>query len=162
MKKVTLLAATMFIIFSAFSQNVVSFRLGLDKYFETGSKMSYGPGASFQHAMTENVALGFNFDFHLSEISGVSMLNFEPRVDYYLNEMFKGFHVGSNIGLGLTMFTGGSSKMVQLGANLGYSLPLGEKLLFDVSSGLGYGMSLETGGGGSFGVKPVLSLGYKL
>ena len=160
MKKITLLLAIA-LSTAAFSQNVISLRGNLAKEFETGSITLFGPGASFQHALNENMAFGLNFDYLVGE-SSYSMMNIEPRFDYYLNSMFDGLHVGSNIGFNNYSESSVSFKALQLGALIGYTHPLNDNLHIDFSTGAGLGMSLETGGGSNFGIRPTLSIGYKL
>jgi hypothetical protein len=161
MKKIILIFATFVFASSANSQNQISLRGGLSKQFETGSITFFGPGASFQYGLNENTALGLNFDYHIGE-SSTSLINIEPRLDYYLNSVYNGIHIGSNIGFNMYSVAGTSSKALQLGALLGYTHPLSDNLTVDLSCGAGLGMSLESGGGSNFGVRPALSLGYKL
>lgn len=164
MKKIALLITTIALAYTVNAQNVLSLRGGLSKQFETGSVTFFGPGASFQHGLNENMAIGLNFDYHFGEAS-TSLMNIEPRFDYYLNSVFNGFHIGSNIGFNnYSQSLGGvsfSAKALQLGANLGYTHPLSENMLIDIACGAGLGMSLESGGSSNFGVRPALSLGYK-
>lgn len=165
MKKIFLTIATIIAMNSLISQNLVSLRAGLSKQFETGSITYFGPGASFQYGLNENMALGLNFDYHFGESSS-SLMNIEPRFDYYLNSLYNGLHIGSNIGFNnySQSFAGVSvsAKALQLGALVGYTHPLSDNLTVDLSCGAGLGMSLETGGKSNFGVRPTLSLGYKL
>jgi hypothetical protein len=165
MKKIFLILATIVIANSANSQSVASLRGGVTKNFSTGSPTFFGPGASFQYGLNENMALGANFDYHIGEASS-SWINIEPRFDYYLNSAFNGFHVGSNVAY--TMFTqsitflgvttSASASQMHIGASLGYTHPISDNLLVDVSSGIGYTMFT---GSGSLGIRPAVSLGYK-
>lgn len=160
MKKIVLLITTVILAYSANAQSVLSLRGGLSKQFETGSITFFGPGASFQHGLNENMAIGLNFDYQVGE-SSTSLINIEPRFDYYINSVFDGFHIGSNIGFNNYSVGSVSAKALQLGALLGYTHPLSDNLQVDISCGAGLGMSLETGGKSNFGVRPALSLGYK-
>ena len=165
MKKIFLIIATTVLANALYAQSVVSLRAGVTKNFETGFPTFFGPGASFQYGLNENMVIGGNFDYHVGESSS-SWMNIEPRFDYYLKSTFNGFHIGSNVAytmftqsftfLGIT--TSASVSQMHLGASFGYTHPLSDKLLFDASTGLGYTMFT---GSGSFGIRPALSLGYK-
>jgi len=168
MKKIFLFIAVILSANLVFGQNVLSLRGGISQQFESGSPLLFGPGASFQRGINENIALGLNFDFHFGSKSGISytQMNFEPRFDYYFNGVFNGFHAGSNFAFNIVGASVGgvstSAKAIHLGATLGYTHPLSDKMLLDFTSGFGNTMSIETGGGSSFGIRPAVSLGFKL
>lgn len=157
MKKITLLLAVIAISSAAFSQNVISLRGGVTKNFSTGAPTFFGPGASFQRGINENIALGLNFDYHVAENSQ-SWMNIEPRVDYYFDKVFQGFHAGSNIGYTTYSISSIGVSQLHIGASLGYTHPLSENLQIDIASGLGYTLF---SGEGSLGIRPALSIGYK-
>jgi hypothetical protein len=155
MKKIFLIIATTVLANAMYAQSVVSLRAGVTKNFETGFPTFFGPGASFQYGLNENMVIGGNFDYHVGESSS-SWMNIEPRFDYYLKSAFDGLHIGSNVAY--TTLSPRSASQLHLGASIGYTHPLSDKLLFDASTGLGYTMFT---GSGSFGIRPALSLGYK-
>jgi hypothetical protein len=158
MKKILLIIATIALVNSTNAQSLLSLRGGVTKNFQTGSPTFFGPGVSFQHGLSENMVIGGNFDYHVGEASS-SWMNIEPRFDYYLKSAFDGLHIGSNVAY--TMFSQSVSASVgqlHIGASFGYTHPLSDNLVIDLSTGLGYTMFT---GEGSLGVRPALSLGYK-
>ena len=158
MKKILLIIATIALVNSTNAQSLLSLRGGVTKNFQTGSSTFFGPGVSFQHGLSENMVIGGNFDYHVGEASS-SWMNIEPRFDYYLKSAFDGLHIGSNVAY--TMFSQSVSASVgqlHIGASFGYTHPLSDNLVIDLSTGLGYTMFT---GEGSLGVRPALSLGYK-
>lgn len=152
MKKITLLIA--FAIFTqlAFSQ-VVGLRGGASLI--DGSNF-FGPGATFQYGINENIVVGLNLDYHLGESSS-SLLNVEPRVDYYLKSAFDGLHLGTNFSYLRTSFGSASVGEFALGGSLGYSHPINENLIIDLSSGGAYLMDSKV-----LAIRPILTLAYKL
>jgi hypothetical protein len=158
MKKILLIIATIALVNSTNAQSLLSLRGGVTKNFQTGSPTFFGPGVSFQHGLSENMVIGGNFDYHVGEASS-SWMNIEPRFDYYLKSAFDGLHIGSNVAY--TMFSQSVSASVgqlHIGASFGYTHPLSDNLVIDLSTGLGYTMFT---GEGSLGIRPALSLGYK-
>lgn len=166
MKKITLLFAMFIVTTSAFSQAAGSLRGGASLI--SGSTF-FGPGASFQYGLNPNIVIGLNFDYHVGSASS-SLMNIEPRFDYYLNSAFNGIHLGTNIGMnmtsqtipgitiGTTTFGGGtvSSSEIGAGALAGYTHPLSDKMFLDVSCGGGYLMTSKV-----VAIKPTLSVGMK-
>jgi hypothetical protein len=166
MKKIFLILATIVLANAAYSQAAGGLRGGL--VLADGATY-FGPGASFQYGINENIVLGFNFDYHIGSGSS-SLMNIEPRVDYYLKSAFDGFHIGSNISYlhqsvtipvitfgGITVGGGtASSGQMAVGALAGYTHPLSDKLFLDVAAGGAYMLT-----GKAFAVRPTLTLGYK-
>ncbi len=166
MKKIFLILATIVIANAAYSQAAGGLRGGL--VLADGATY-FGPGASFQYGLNENMVLGFNFDYHLGSASSY-LMNFEPRFDYYLKSAFDGFHIGSNMSYiisgvpessvtigGFTVKTpAASSGQMAVGALAGYTHPLSDKLFLDVAAGGAYMLT-----GKAFAVRPTLTLGYK-
>ena len=167
MKKIFLILATIVLANAAYSQAAGGLRGGL--VLADGATY-FGPGASFQYGLNENIVLGFNFDYHIGSGSS-SLMNIEPRVDYYLKSAFDGFHIGSNISYlrssvtipaisfgGVVLFPEQTATAGQMaiGALAGYTHPLGEKLFLDVAAGGAYMLD-----GKAFAVRPTLTLGYK-
>jgi hypothetical protein len=167
MKKIFLLLVTIVIANSANSQAAAGLRGGL--VLADGATY-FGPGASFQYGLNENMVLGFNFDYHLGSGSS-SLMNIEPRFDYYLNSAFDGFHIGSNIsylrssvtipaisfgGVVLSPEKTATAGQMAIGALAGYTHPLSDNLFVDVAAGGAYMLD-----GKAFAVRPTLTVGYK-
>ena len=124
----------------------------------------FGPGASFQYGFNENLVAGFNFDYQFGS-GGIYLMNFEPRIDYYLNSAYNGFHVGSNFGYVISGFSttipgfgtvSGSAGEGAIGAGAGYAHPLSDNIFIDVSAGGSYFLTSK-----AFAVRPTLTFGYK-
>lgn len=167
MKKITLFFATVLLASSMFSQAAVGLRGGLTL---ADGATYFGPGASFQYAFNENMVGGLNFDYQFGSSSS-SLMNIEPRFDYYLNSAYNGFHIGSNIsylrssvtipaivfgGVTLTQATTASAGQLAVGALAGYTHPLSESIFVDVACGGAYMID-----GKAFAVRPTLTFGYK-
>lgn len=167
MKKIFLILATIVLAQSAYSQAAAGLRGGLTL---ADGATYFGPGASFQYGINENIVIGLNFDYHLGSASS-SLMNIEPRFDYYFNSAFNGFHAGTNIGYvrssvtipaisfgGIVIFPEqtASSGQMAIGGLAGYTHPLSDKMFLDVSAG---GTYLLTGK--AFAVRPTLTFGYK-
>jgi hypothetical protein len=153
MKKV-IFVALMAIAFQANSQTLVSFRAG-GSLFDGANY--FGPGASVQRQLGEHFTAGLNLDYHTGK-SSASFLTIEPRIDYFFDKSFQGFHIGSNIAYSAFSYTGGSSGFFNIGATAGYSKAIiGENIIFDATLGLG---SMYGSGTSFFVARPALSLGY--
>lgn len=153
MKKLILLALIA-IAFQANSQTLVSFRASGSLF--DGSNF-FGPGASVQRKLTEHFTAGLNLDYHIGK-SSASLFTFEPRLDYFFDKSFQGFHIGTNIAYSAFSYTGGSNGFFNLGATAGYSKAIiSENIIFDATLGLG---SMSGSGSSFFVARPTLSLGY--
>jgi hypothetical protein len=162
MKKIFLILATIVLAHSAYSQAAAALRGGVTL---AGGATYFGPGASFQYGINENIVLGANFDYHLGSASS-SLMNIEPRFDYYLTKAYEGLHLGSNFSYlmssvtipGLGTVGGGtvSSSQMAVGALAGYTHPLSDKMFVDISAGGAYMLTSK-----DIAVRPTLSFGYK-
>ena len=157
MKKLILILSLF--IFSTQAQaqdNLAGGRLGFTTMinFAAGgaSAVMFGPGFFYQRSLGSNVAVGLNFDFHFGTYT---LINIEPRIDYFPKATFDGFHIGSKIGILSTL--GGAG--INLGVNLGYMFQVANNLKIDL--GFAPGMSFAfAGGGGSLSLIPVAGIGY--
>jgi hypothetical protein len=167
MKKIFLILATIVLAHSANSQAAAGLRGGLTL---AGGATYFGPGASFQYGINENIVIGLNFDYHLGSASS-SLMNIEPRFDYYLKSAFDGFHIGTNVGYlrssvtipaisfgGVVIFPEqtASAGQMAVGALAGYTHPLSDKMFLDVSCGGAYMLTAS-----DIAVRPTLTFGYK-
>lgn len=144
----------MAIVCEASSQTLVSFRAGGTLF--DGSNY-FGPGASVQKQLSEHFTAGANIDYHTGKSSS-SLLTIEPRLDYFFDKSFQGFHIGTNIAYSSFSYTGGSNGFINIGASAGYSKAIiGENVIFDASLGLG---SMYGAGSSFFAARPALSIGY--
>jgi len=162
MKKIILLLVTISIAHTSYSQAAASLRGGL--VLSNGSTY-FGPGASFQYGLNENMVVGLNADYHIGSNSAY-LMNIEPRFDYYLKSAFDGLHIGSNMSyvvrgipetkIGPITVPSSSSGQLALGGLAGYTHSLNDKLFVDASVGGAYFLT-----GKAVAIRPTLSLGYK-
>ncbi|MBL7788931.1 MAG: hypothetical protein JNL75_03755 [Chitinophagales bacterium] len=167
MKKIFLILATIVLANSAYSQAAAGLRGGLTL---ADGATYFGPGASFQYGINENIVIGLNFDYQFGS-GGASLMNIEPRFDYYFNSAFNGFHAGTNISYlrssvtipaisfgGVVLFPEQtvSAGQMAIGGLAGYTHPLSDAMFVDVSCGGAYMLD-----GKAFAVRPTLTFGYK-
>lgn len=160
MKKIALLLITMIIASTSYSQNLLSLRGSTTVIFEENTDPFFGPGISFQRGITSNLAVGANIDYKFGSNS-VSLLNIEPRVDFYLNEVFNGLHIGTNFAFDIQSVGDFTANVLNLGLNGGYTLSVLDKICVDVYLAPAYMMSLEEGGDSEIAINPGISVGFQ-
>lgn len=131
-----------------FGQTYVSVRGSM--LLNEGSYFS-GAGLGVQKGLNSHMLFGGNVDVLFG--NGATIYSIEPRLNYYIDEKLKGFHLGTNIAY--TKFSGGASGFL-LGGMGGYTLLINDKLFFDAGLGVGF----FTGDLKGIAFKPALSLGY--
>jgi hypothetical protein len=151
----------LFISSHSYSQTVLSTRLAT--FYNSESKVSAtGPGISFQTTSKGKISTGVNFDYHFGPNKS-ALYSIEPRVDFYTDTVFNGFHIGTNCGILVEEVA--NSKFLTLGYKLGgligVSIPAGESILFDISCGIGYSKPLESGYNSVLYFNPSFTLGTR-
>lgn len=119
-----------------------------------GAGLGFGPGFSYQRAIGDNIAVGINLDFHLGSFT---IINIEPRFDYFPQSVFEGFHVGTKIGINSYSF--GLGNGLNLGLNLGYMFEVAKNVRIDIAAAPGVAVSLN-GGPAFITIIPIASVGY--
>jgi hypothetical protein len=98
-------------------------------------------GADYEHGVSDQLGIngGISYNFSQNSLNG-GFIKVNAGTRYNLNELNDGFFVGGDLGFG---FMSGSN-VITAGANLGYSIPIGNGSL-NPNISLGY-MSMGSGG----------------
>jgi hypothetical protein len=189
MKKITLLLATMILASVAYSQNMVSARLGWGGSAAGGSFSAFYYGAAaFEKPISEKATIGLGLDFlsgasaavgvttpGLTASASSTWIGFEPRITYYTKDLYRGFFIGSNIAFNYGM--GDVASYLQVGPRLGWMFSLSDQFKLGIESQFGYAKSFskeitystgsgtatfKTEAGGGIYSRFGLSLGYVL
>ena len=128
-----------------FSQSSIQPSFGVNIWSPGGLDNGVGTfleiGADYEHGVSDQLGLnaGVSYNFSKSSLDG-GFIKLNAGGRYNLNELNDGFFIGGDLGFG---FTNGIN-IITAGANLGYSIPLGNGSL-NPNISLGY-MSMGSEG----------------
>lgn len=117
------------------SQTLASLRLG-SHYSTASSDFVIGPGLSMLFGVNENLAFGCNIDYQFIGSQNKYGL-IESKFDYYPQEIYKGFHLGFNIGiLTIEKYLTPNNISAKYGLSAGFAVPIWDETVLDFNLGL--------------------------
>ncbi len=141
---------------------------GISILARRGASVAIPIGGVFEWGINDNMSLNAHIAYHIGPgVGNGSIFEISPEFRYYVTgSVFDGFYAGGFLGFGTASFGARNlgfgfgtvrarSGFVSFGGVVGYAIPVGDKLIIDAGSQVGFATA---GFGGGFWMRPTVGI----